>query len=575
MRHVNIVKVQMSKKYKVSVIVPVYNVEKYVEKCLESLVCQTLDSLQIIVVNDGSTDNSQSIIDKYTALYPDKVFGYKKENGGLGDARNYAMQFADGEYISFVDSDDWVDEKMFDNMYNFANKNNYQIVLCDMYCVNDGWELGSVAKEYRGDDSCPTIRDYVLNCLNPAHACGKLYYYQLLEIQKFPKIWYEDMATIPIIMSYAESIGYLQIPFYYYRQREGSITQNKLDVRTLQVMEAWDNIIKNINKLYTKEVIAAVYQSVDAFIYFKPQYSEYFIQYVRERKDIFLNNKYVQEWIVSKTHENIMEKELIPKKLHYFWFGPAEKNDLFYKCYESWKKFAPGFEIIEWNESNCDVNVCEYVKEAYEAKKWAFVSDYFRIKILYEFGGVYVDTDTELMDSIWPLIVHNAFFAFETKKQIHAGIFGTVPHNKLMETWLNTYEGDHLLNENGSLDTANTIVKRLTKILVENYGACLNGKKQNLKSGIVLYQPNELTLDMYDGRCIAQHHYEASWWDVKVGNTSYKHEVLRDYFNAEIGAISNDEVSLLRWQLAELKNSTSWKITKPIRLFFDLIKKVF
>lgn len=564
----------MNKKYKVSVVVPVYNVEKYLEKCLDSLVCQTIDSLQIIVVNDGSKDNSQEIIDRYVALYPNKVFGYEKINGGLGDARNYGMKFADGEYISFVDSDDWVDEKMFESMYNFAVNNNYQIVIGDMYCINDGWELGTVANEYRGENSHPTVADYILNCLNPAHACGKLYYYQILEVQKFPKIWYEDMATIPVVMSYAESIGYLKIPFYYYRQREGSITQNQTDTRTLQVIEAWDNIIENINKLYIKEAIGAIYQSVEAFIYFKPEYAQHFIQYICDRKDIFLDNKYVQEWLNLGTHENLVKKELIPKKLHYFWFGPGKKNELFYKCYESWKKYAPDFEIIEWNESNCDINECEYVKEAYEAKKWAFVSDYFRIKKIYELGGVYVDTDTELVSNIFPLTVHNAFFAFETKSQIHAGIFGAIPHFKIMETWLNTYKGNHLLKKDGSLDTANTIVKRLTKILRDEYSACLNGKRQNLKTGIVLYQPNELTLDMFDGKCIAQHHYEASWWDVKVGNTSYKHEVLRDYFGSDAGTVASDEVLVLQKQLAEMSNSTCWKITKPIRILCDIIKKI-
>ena len=166
----------MNKKYKVSVIVPVYKVEKYLEKCLDSLVHQTLESLQIIVVNDGSPDNSQNIIDRYVKEYPNKIFGYIKENGGLGDARNYGMQFADGEYIAFVDSDDWVDEKMFELMYNFAVKNEHQIVIGDMYNINDGWTQGMPSKGYRGNNSSPSVSDYMLNCLNPAHAWGKLYY---------------------------------------------------------------------------------------------------------------------------------------------------------------------------------------------------------------------------------------------------------------------------------------------------------------------------------------------------------------------------------------------------------------
>ena len=149
----------MEKKYKVSVIVPVYNVEKYLAQCLDSLVNQTLDALQVIVVNDGSPDNSQEIIDRYVALFPNKVFGYIKKNGGLGDARNYGVQFADGEYIAFVDSDDWVDEKMFEQMYNFAIKGKHQIVISDMYCIYDGWTTGHIAKEYRGNNHYPLMED--------------------------------------------------------------------------------------------------------------------------------------------------------------------------------------------------------------------------------------------------------------------------------------------------------------------------------------------------------------------------------------------------------------------------------
>ncbi|MEI3251451.1 MAG: glycosyltransferase family A protein [Candidatus Gastranaerophilaceae bacterium] len=95
-------------KYKVSIIVPVYGVEKYIDKCLDSLVKQSLKEIEIIVVNDGSQDNSQKIIDKYVKRYPDKIKSYIKENGGQGSARNYGLEKANGEYIGYVDSDDFI-----------------------------------------------------------------------------------------------------------------------------------------------------------------------------------------------------------------------------------------------------------------------------------------------------------------------------------------------------------------------------------------------------------------------------------------------------------------------------------
>ena len=119
---------------KVSVIVPVYNVYDYLGKCLDSLVNQTLKDIEIIVVNDGSPDNSEEIIDIYKKKYK-CIKAYKKENGGLSDARNYGIKRAQGEYIAFIDSDDYVDTQMLEKMYQKAKKDNLDIVVCDVYNV--------------------------------------------------------------------------------------------------------------------------------------------------------------------------------------------------------------------------------------------------------------------------------------------------------------------------------------------------------------------------------------------------------------------------------------------------------
>ena len=101
----------------VSIIIPVYNVEKYIEKCLESLVNQTLEDIELIIVNDGSTDNSENIILQYKEKYPNKIKYYTKQNGGLSDARNFGMPFATGKYVAFLDSDDYVETNMYELLY--------------------------------------------------------------------------------------------------------------------------------------------------------------------------------------------------------------------------------------------------------------------------------------------------------------------------------------------------------------------------------------------------------------------------------------------------------------------------
>ena len=110
-------------KPKISVIVPIYNTEKYLEKCLDTLVNQTLEDIEIILINDGSPDNSEKIVEKYIDKYQDKIVYYKKENEGQGVARNYGIDIARGQFISFVDSDDYIDKTMFEKLYNKAIEN--------------------------------------------------------------------------------------------------------------------------------------------------------------------------------------------------------------------------------------------------------------------------------------------------------------------------------------------------------------------------------------------------------------------------------------------------------------------
>ena len=105
---------------------------------------------------------------------------------------------------------------------------------------------------------------------------------------------------------------------------------------------------------------------------------------------------------------------MIPKTIHYCWFGHSEKPELFVKCLNSWKKYCPDYEIKEWNEDNFDIHCSDYVQEAYEAGKWAFVTDYARLWIIYHHGGIYLDTDVEVIKPYDDLLSNKAFFGFET-----------------------------------------------------------------------------------------------------------------------------------------------------------------
>ena len=143
---------------KVSVIVPVYNVEAYLERCLDSLVKQTLEEMEIIVVNDGTKDNSQAIIDRYAAAYPQKVISLIKENGGLSDARNYGIPYAHGEYIGFVDSDDYLNVTMYQKLYDRAAETDSDIVVCGYYGIDENTETRRFFQRQHSGVRCEPAR---------------------------------------------------------------------------------------------------------------------------------------------------------------------------------------------------------------------------------------------------------------------------------------------------------------------------------------------------------------------------------------------------------------------------------
>ena len=234
---------------KVSVIVPVYNVEKYLKKCLDSLVNQTLKDIEIIVVNDGSPDNSQKIIDEYSDKYSN-IKAYIKKNGGLSDARNYGIKKAKGEYLAFVDSDDYIDKDMLKKMYDSAKKNKYDIVVCDTVNVyKDHNVLIRSNLHYSNNDT----ENYLI-----AHpmACSRLYNAKLFTNIEFKKgIYYEDLELTPKLINLTTNIGFVEEGLYYYLQREGSIMkQVTFNEKLLDIFTVLDSNRKALSKKYPDEI---------------------------------------------------------------------------------------------------------------------------------------------------------------------------------------------------------------------------------------------------------------------------------------------------------------------------------
>ena len=249
-----------------------------------------------------------------------------------------------------------------------------------------------------------------------------------------------------------------------------------------------------------------------------------------------------------------MKFNMIPKIIHYCWFGHKSLPPLAIKCIESWKKYFPDYEIKEWNEDNFDVNIIPYTKEAYEAKKYAFVSDYARFWILYKYGGLYFDTDVEVIKPLDDIVAKGPFMGCENEADIEEGAtalavapglglgvnpglgLGVNPGLGLYKEMLELYAFLHFLKENGEYNQK-TVVQYTTEVLCRHGLRNVNDLQQ--VAGVWIYPKDYFCpISTYDGKLrltantVSIHHYAQSWisplhrvlrnWVLKIGGARLK-----------------------------------------------------
>lgn len=292
---------------KVSIIVPIYNVEKYLAKCIDSLVNQTYRDVEIILVNDGSTDSSEDIVKQY-AEKDSRIMALNKVNGGLSDARNYGLKYATGEYCLFIDSDDYLALNAIELCVNKVNESNADIVCFDMIYVYSDHETFASGGDF---DLLSFKKDSSAILINNS-ACNKMFKRTLFDQIQFPKgMWYEDLATIPIILSKADCIAKVNEGLYYYLQREQSIAhtinEKVFDIyKAIKMVEDYfsgANLNDEIEKMYIEHglnltTLRIKNDAKDVVRYFK------------------LNNQYLDKYYpawrkIKKFEEYSMKKKIV------------------------------------------------------------------------------------------------------------------------------------------------------------------------------------------------------------------------------------------------------------------------
>lgn len=277
---------------KVSIIVPVYNVSEYLDKCLNSLVNQTLKDIEIIVINDGSTDDSQKIIDKYTKKYKN-VIGIQKENGGVSEARNLGLKKATGEYIGFIDSDDWVATDMFEKMYNKAKTMNFDMVACDTEAIFPNRKL-YISSNIESDQTLNK------NLMIDAYAViwNKIYKRELIQDIQFKKNmnFCEDVEFLYMVYSKVKKIGVIKEPLHNYLQREGSLTY-VYDKKLYQLIDAMDDILD----YYRKNKIFNEYREELEYTYVRYLFATFIKRIAKTRNKLEFNK--AVDFVINKVNK--------------------------------------------------------------------------------------------------------------------------------------------------------------------------------------------------------------------------------------------------------------------------------
>lgn len=429
----------------ISVIIPIYNVEKYLVGCLDSILGQTFQEFELLLVDDGSTDKSIAIAKEYARNYPDKIFIHSVSHGGPGPARNYGIQKARGEYILFVDSDDYIDKEMFTALYQSASCLDSDIViapyfrhgLCQEITIEGTFDWDSY-KTYSGID-------FIKHTGYRITIWGKLYKTSFIKKYFFPAIWYEDVAWLPVVMSNSPKISYVPDAYYHYVRNDASIVSNISDKQVLGSLDAIQFIIEHSNASAQGSIAPFIANLLLYMCKRRPAFADRYIHALIQNKAYLLKNCdfSIHKKLEKKLADYFYDFLPIPKVLYYDNFGKQKLTDSEQETIQNWNGTLVQFdgEIICLDEENCNLSENPLILQAYQHGYYNLVGHYFKCRKLLKNGGIAICKNTTGLKYITPLLLRSqAFFGFYDDHTITAGIYAAAPGQKVIQDLLDLFE---------------------------------------------------------------------------------------------------------------------------------------
>ena len=571
----------------VSILVPIYNGEVYLRRFLDSAVSQTLENIEIICVDDGSTDGSMEILEEYRKAYPEKLFIYKAKNhnGYSGIVRNEALTYARADYIYMCDQDDVIQVSAMEYMYSEAERYNADIVVGKfIFTLADDDGNIKLSEAYKFASMHVNNGTAILQGVE---FFARLIKKDLLEeIGPQPEdLLFHDVAYMPVLQSYARNIRLINLPVYYYYRRNDSISGTQSLKVCTQSIAAERYALEHCNPKYKEYVEKMIAHRIISNLDFRWICSDILVDWIKELMPTFIENS-----LLAKNPKMMkqlqgfadLSDERLPERVYICAFDGRDVSERAADLAEN--AFNSGCEVVILDSSNCDIRENPYISDAYNAGRYDIVDAYFAIKNICENGGVYLHDSMKLVNTFNYMRLFEGFFAYADGRTFSDKVFGAVKDNEAFVKLLDTFSYDW--DKKGEFIT---LSERIRIILVMEYCIKLNGRSVKFKSPFSLFGPEVFMVDTRFGNqnvtCITTYQPDpATEETVTLTVDTFRYMIAARGTNGRTitntRAVPTRREYRLAKELGEIKNSNTWKLVLRLRRIGDgpfgpFLKKIF
>ena len=573
----------------VSVIVPIFNVEKYLSRCIDSILNQSLNNIEIILIDDGSTDNSLSICKEYEEK-DCRIKVFHQENMGLTAVRRKGISEAKGEYAIFVDSDDYISEETCEEMYNYSKENHLKLLIADYYLVKEN--ECKIVKGFLGNEI--SIKGFY-ESISPGYVWNKMYHASLYERMKVSinVNQAEDICMLlPLISSLADNeVGYINKPFYFYAIREDSNSNSRIFSENCSIDEylsAIKYILKNHNVQYRNYVVYYCVQCIYWGIN-NPDREEFKADYIdflqKELLPYIVGNKLLTKF---STLGNDLVESIIPSNIYFVNYSDDENIERVQNCINKLKNYSVQNICIENNTID---EWPDCVKQAYHSGNDSFVKEFIAVREIYFNGGIFISSNIKVVKLFGDVRVNRAFVGYKNNDEIGMEIWGSIKEDAFISKLYVSYFENNIFNEkqiNLAIRT-NIILQKYFKLKLKGkecflmtnqvkiYGADKLYIRENCNN--ISYCYSELDeLAEKQGKILLDYEIYQSMvrqLDLKNNNKNSNNNKNNNNNDDALIQINKLEQEILNYKsmYETVLNSTCWKITKPIRAILDVFKK--